>query len=61
MFRGCLTLRVDVRVVVSCGIDAKQRLRADAAEIHLVNIQHHAGHYSLVEQRWTSYLKNIGR
>jgi len=52
-----LTLRVDVRVLVSGRADAEQRLRADAAEIHIVDIQHHAAHHRLVEQRRAGYLR----
>lgn len=53
-----LTLRVDVWVLVSSSAHTKQRLWADAAELHVIDIQHHAGHYSLVKQCWTSYLQS---
>lgn len=61
MFSSCLTLRVDVWVRVCAGADAEQRLRTDAAEIHVVDIRHHAGHHSLVEQRRTSYLGKLNK
>lgn len=61
MFSSCHTLRVDIWVRVSTGVDAEQRLRADAAEIHTVDIQHHAGHHSLVKQRRTGYLETMGK
>lgn len=57
MVSSCLTLRVDVWVLVSSCVYAEQRLRADAAEIHIVDIQHHAGHYSLVKKCRAGYLE----
>lgn len=55
------TLRVDIRVRVSAGVDAEQRLRADAAEVHAVDVRHHAGHHSLVKQRRAGYLETAGK
>lgn len=57
VFSSCLTLGVDVWVRVSAGVDAKQRLQVDAAEVHAVDVCHHAGHHSLVKQRRTGYLE----
>lgn len=51
-----LTLRVDIRVLISISGYAEKRLRANAAKIHIVDIQHHTGHYSLVEKRRACYL-----
>lgn len=61
LFSIHLTFRVDVWVLVCSGAGTEQRLRADAAQIHIIDIQHHAGHHSLVEQSRTSYLKKIWR
>lgn len=55
-----LTLRVDVRVCVSASCDSKQRLRADAAQVHFVDVRHHAGHHGLVEQSRASNLEADG-
>lgn len=57
LISSCLTLRVDVWILVSSSVYAEQRLRADAAKIHTVDIQHHAGDYCLVKQRRTGYLE----
>lgn len=51
------TLRVDVWVLLPSRSYTEERLRADAAQIHAVNVQHHVGHHSLVKQRWTCYLQ----
>lgn len=51
-----LTLRVDIRVLISISGYAEKRLRANAAKIHIVDIQYHTGHYSLVEKRRACYL-----
>lgn len=55
-----LTLGVDVWVLVPSRCYTEQRLRADAAQIYVVDIQHHVGHHRLVKQCRTSYL-HLGR
>lgn len=59
MVNSCPTLRVDIRVWISAGVYAEQRLRADAAEIYAVDVRHHAGHYGLVKQRRPGYLETM--
>lgn len=55
-----VTLRVDVRIGVSASGHTQQRLRADAAQVHFVDVRHHAGHHSLVEQSRTCNLESDG-
>lgn len=55
-----VTLRVDVRVGVSASRHTQQRLRADAAQVHFVDVRHHAGHHGLVEQSRTCNLETDG-
>lgn len=52
-----VTLRVDVWVGVSASGHTQQRLRADAAQVHFVDVRHHAGHHSLVKQSRTCDLE----
>lgn len=59
-FFFCLTLRVNVRVRVSPSCHSQQRLRADAAQVHFVNVRYHAGHHSLVKQSRACNLETDG-
>lgn len=55
-----VTLRVGVRIGVSASGHTQQRLRADAAQVHFVDVRHHAGHHSLVEQSRACNLETDG-
>lgn len=56
-----LGVKVGVGVLVCAAVDAEQRLRADAAQIHVVNVHHHTGDHGLVEQSGASDLGKVGK